>query len=248
MNGIDPSALGAKAAMLFFKRDAYLAAAIVYGETAKLAPDNPEVLVGLGAAVGNSAGVLVIAPFVQWSTRILKRCLAVSGSGPYAEVARQRLKELEGKKEYRDLPTLEPADLDELLAFLDIDRTIVVAAIDGIADDDKMFAVMALGDLRALRFTPVIAAAIEGRWGAAPIRSALKRVGPFAKRRSIHEAFAKLKASALAAEAQPYLEFAEKGLPPASEVEDDPVPAPPRRAAAAPAEVPPPPKPWWKIW
>src|SRR5262245_33714318 len=92
-NLTDPTELAKRAAIAMFRTDNALAAAIVYGEAAKLAPDDPEILCGFGAGVGNSAGQLVVAPFVQWSTRILERCVGC-GDSPYANVARERLAEL----------------------------------------------------------------------------------------------------------------------------------------------------------
>lgn len=263
MATIGPKDLAASAGMILFKAGQPLAAAIVYAEAAKLAFDDPAILLGLGASVGNSAGVLVVAPFVQWSTRTLKRCLVVASDGPYAKVARERLETLREKKEFQDLPPIEASDLDELLDFLDIDPQIVVQAIDDVAKDDQMSVVMALGDLAQPRFVPVIAAAIEGRWGGGPARSALKRMGRFAGRRSIRDALAALRAGPLAEECGPYLEFAERH---AASVEPEPDPPPParkaasapssaaRNAAAAPSpgarepEPAPAAKPWWKVW
>ena len=226
--------MGNKAATILFQSKAWLAAAIVFGETARHAPDDVAVLAGFGSAVANSAGVFVVAPFVQWSTRILRRCLELAPSGPYANLARERLAELRKKPEWKDLPPIRPEDFDELLTFLDINTTIVVEAIDSVAPDDHMFMVMALGNLGAPRFVPALAAAVSGRWGAEAARSALKRVGKFQGRREIREAMVALRESPLGAECDPYLSWAEQRAPPAED--SAPPPAPPAK------------KPWWKLW
>jgi hypothetical protein len=252
-NPTDPTELAKRAAMSLFKTGHALAAAIVYGEAAKLAPDDPEILCGFGAGVGNSAGRLVIAPFVQWSTRILERCVAC-GDTPYAKIARERLVELRSKPEYLPLPAAQPGDFEPLVAFLDVEpRNTIPAAIDALAEDDRMFAIMALGDLGSPRFWSAIAAAIEGRWGDGAARSALKRVGRYASHRAVRDAMVALRRSPLGAECDPYLEFAERNvasIPIAIEPVEGFVKV---QAPPAGAVVPPPApagsrKPWWKFW
>ena len=217
---------------------------MVFGEVAKVAPEDPAVWAGLGSAVASSAGVLVVAPFVQWGTRCFQRSLALSANGPFAEVARDWLTDLRQRKEYKDLPAMTVGELDELLRYLDIEAALVVNGIDGVSPDDQMFLVMAIGELAVPRFVPVLAAAIAGRWGAGAARAGLKRVGPFLGAPEIREAMQALRRSPLGAECDPYLASAE----------GRPVPPPPPtierglvKARPEPAGVPAA-RPWWKFW
>ncbi|HEY5937418.1 MAG TPA: hypothetical protein VIU61_22385 [Kofleriaceae bacterium] len=209
---MEPKDLASKAGQTLFAAEQWLASAIVYAETAKIAFDDPMVQLGLGAAVENSAGVLVVEPFVHWATRALNRCVILAASTQFGEVAMSRLGQLRANKHYKDLPALEPGDLDPLLQFLDIDPMIVPVSIGKCPADDHMFLVMALGELRAPRFAPVIAMAASGAWGAATARAALKRIGAFAGHPGVQSAVAGLRASPLAEECEPYLGFAESTI------------------------------------
>lgn len=226
------SALGQKAGTLLFQAKQPTPAAIVLAVTAKALPEDPAVLTALGASLAAGVGTVVRKPFVHWATRALLRSIAVGKEGPYVDAAEQILDDLRGMAEWEEgLAPLEPGDLEELLDFLDIDRRMLVEGIDAVAPDDRMFMLMALGDMESPRFVPVLAAAIEGRWGGAAARSALKRFRPFADRKSIRDALVKLRQGPLAAEVGPYLDFAERDLP--AEIVDD------TKAAE---------KPWWKFW
>jgi hypothetical protein len=206
---MEPADLAAKAGQTLFEAEQWLASAIVYAETARIRFDDGLVLLGLGAAVDNSAGVLVVEPFVHWATRALNRCVIVAGDTQIGEVAKSRLGQLRTNEHYAELPPLEPKDLDALLGFLDIDPMIVPAAIGKCPADDHMFMVMALGELRSPRFAPVIAMGASGAWGAATARAALKRIGAFADKPGVRTAVASLRASPLAEECEPYLGHAE---------------------------------------
>lgn len=236
---------GQQAGTFLFKAKQPTAAAIVLAMTAMTAPDDPAVLTPLGASLAGGVGVFVRKPFVHWATRTLLRSIAVGKEGPFVKVATEILADLRTMEEWQEgLTPLEPGDLEEMLVFLDIDPMIVVEGIDAAPENDQMFLVMALGDMASPRLVPVVAAAISGRWGAAPVRSALKRFRPFANRKSIRDALVALRAGPLAAEAGPYLDYAERDLP--TEIIDD-TPKPKRASAPAPAKTDVA-KPWWKFW
>ena len=249
MNPTDPVELAKSAGMKFFRAGHSLAAAIVYGEAAVRAPDDPAVLLGFGAGVGNSAGRLVIAPFVQWSTKLLERCIT-TGDSEYTKVARERLDELKTKPEYLPLAPAQQSEFEPLLAFLDVDpRNTLPAAIDDLPEDDKMFAIMALGDLGSPRFWAAIAGAIDGRWGAGAARSALKRVGRYARYIAVRNAMVRLKSGLLADECEPYRKFALESVVSVQATIKAPtgfvrVEPPPVTPVAAPNGK----KPWWKFW
>lgn len=235
--------------MDFFKAGHYLAAALVYGECLKRKPDDAALLLGFGAAVGNSAGRLVVAPFVQWSTRILNRCLAVEANGPNANVAKERLAELAKKPEYIALPPIEVTDLEPLIEFLDVSpSTIMAEAVAALGEDDRMGAMMGLGELGSPRFASAIAKAVSGDWGVHPANAAMKRIRPYAGHRIVRDALVKLRARPDAEEFEPYLGFAEKGVAPTPITVETPpgflkVNPPPVGPAAKDDK-----KPWWKIW
>ncbi|MCW5808454.1 MAG: hypothetical protein KIT31_39250 [Deltaproteobacteria bacterium] len=222
--------------MAFLKAQHPLAAAIVFGEAAKLTPADPALLLGLGIAVRSSAGVLVTRPFVEWSVRILKRCIELDAHGDHGRVAGDRLAALACSPDYADLPAIEPADLDVLVAFLDVaPATVLPDAISALPDDDRMFAIMSLAELRSPRFWSAIAAAISGTWGLGPARSALKRVAPYGHHRAVRTALASLRASPRGEDCDPYLHFAERL------VADIPITEPTAPPPTAPRR-------WWRLW
>src|SRR5687768_15948797 len=104
------SELGEKAATLLFQAGAPLASAIVFAEVARIAPEAPAVWCGLGSGVARCVGVLVVAPFVRWSTRCFRRSLVLSDSGPSADVAREWLADLAQRPGYEELPPIEPRE------------------------------------------------------------------------------------------------------------------------------------------
>lgn len=189
-----------------FKARRPLAAAILFAEALELTPDDADAWCKLGAAVGDSAGLLVTAPFWTWSARCLRASLERSDEGAYADLARERLALLADKI---DVDALEPARIDEvgeLLDFLDVDERVVA---DGFAAlDDAMMAVMAVGDHGGARFAPAIIAAIRGELGPGAQRSALKRIGPHSDNVGVRAAVVDLARSPAAEEARPYLDWA----------------------------------------
>jgi hypothetical protein len=246
---VDPIELARRVAMDFFKAGHYLAAAIVYGEALKRKPDDAALLLGFGAGVGNSAGRHVIEPFVQWSTRILEKCVAVDPAGPNAKVARERLVELATKPEYVALPPITASDLEPLLVFLDVSpSTILAEAVAALDDSARMGAMMGLGELGSERFASAIAVAVSGDWGVHPANAAMKRIRPFAGHRIVRDGLKKLRTRSDAEEFEPYLSSAERAVEAVPITIETPpgfltVRPPPARVAGDAAK-----KPWWKIW
>lgn len=232
-----PEKMLASSALDFYKANQPLAAAILFAEAAQLAPNNAEVLCGLGSALARSAGALVRRPFFEKAAQAFHRCIACSNTGPHAEICKEWLAELRAEIDVAAQPPLDPADLPALLDFLHVQPGIVEDAIDGLGEDNAMGVIMAVGAVPILRFLPVLLAAVEGRWGASAARSALKRVVPFGDRPEIRAAMERTAASPLAAELEPYLSFAMRGD----------VPARVEFVPAQPAPEPPAKKPWWKI-
>jgi hypothetical protein len=246
---VDPIELARRVAMDFFKAGQYLAAALVYGECLKRKPDDAGLLLGFGAAVGNSAGRLVVAPFVQWSTRILNRCLSVDPTGPNSSVAKERLAELEKKPEYIALPPIAVTDLEPLLEFLDVSpSTIMAEAVAALDEGDRMGTMMGLGELGSPRFASAIAKAVSGEWGVHPANAALKRIRPYAGHRIVRDALVTLRARPDADEFEPYLGFAENGVAATPITIETPEGflkvRPPDVGPIAKDDK----KPWWKIW
>jgi hypothetical protein len=210
---MDPIELARRVGMDLFRAGQYLAAALVYGECLKRKPDDAGLLLGFGAAVGNSAGRVVVAPFIQWSTRILNRCLAVDPSGPNSEVATARLADLAKRSEYVALPPIDVTDLEALLEFLDVSpSTIMADAVAALPEEGRMGAMMGLGDLGSPRFASAMARAISGVWGVHPANAAMKRIRPYAGHRIVRDALVTLRARTDAEEFEPYLKFAEQGV------------------------------------
>jgi hypothetical protein len=136
--------------------------------------------------------------------------LELGDQGAYAGVARERLDLLAAKI---DVATLAPArvdEVDELLAFLDINERVIADALAALGD--PMMAVMAIGEHGGARFAPAIIAAIRGELGPGAQRSALKRIAGFADNVGVRAAVADLVKSPDAEEAQPYLGWAASRL------------------------------------
>lgn len=253
---MDPIELARRVGMMFYKAGQYIAAALIYGAALERAPDDAALLVGFGAAVAACEGQMVKKPFVQWATRIFKRCVA-TGNADYLELARGRLADLARKPEFVDLPPSQPGDVAPLLAFLDVQPSRLMAdAVEALPDDDRMIALMALGELGSSRFASAIAAAVSGRWGERVACAALKRVRPYAAHRAVRDGMTALRASPLAEECEPYLSSAEAAVASVPITITVPegyvkVVAPPADAPA-PVSVAPPfvdlRKPWWKFW
>lgn len=211
---MDPIELARRVAMDFFKAGHFLAAALVFGEALKRKPDDAGLLLGFGASVGNSAGQLVVEPFVQWSTRILVRCIAADPASTNAKVAAERLAELETKPEFIPLPAIEPTEIEPLLEFLDVNPERLMAdAVEALPEDDRMGAMMGLGELGSPRFASAIAVAVSGKWGPRAACAALKRIKPYGKHVTVRKCMELLrKRGPLAEECEPYLGFAERAL------------------------------------
>lgn len=245
-----PHELMGRAAMVHYKGGEPLAAALLFGEAARLAPEDPDLLNGLGHSVLACAGVLVRKPFFEWADAIFRRVLVLAPDGPLAPLSRQRLEEIAGELGPGERPPLDPARLPELLSFLQVEPGLVEQAVDKLSQDDAMFQIMAVGAVPVERFLPVLLAAVGGRWGPGAARSALKRLANFGPRPEITAALEQVAASPLAEELQPYLSFAMQGRSPTHPVvRAAPAVAPTEAPAAAPTEVPvEPKKPWWKFW
>lgn len=234
-----PHELMGRAAMVHYKGGQPLAAALIFGEAARLAPEDTGLLNGLGHSVLACVGVFVREPFFEWADAIFRRVLALEPEGPMAPLGRQRLEEIARELGPGERSPLDPARLPELLSFLQVEPGLVEQAVDKLSQDDAMFQIMAVGAVPVERFLPVLLAAVGGRWGPGAARSALKRLAGFGPRPEITATLEQVAASPLAEELQPYLRFAMQGRSPTHPV------APAESPAEPPAE---PKKPWWKLW
>jgi hypothetical protein len=166
-----------RVARLFLKAHQPLGAAVLYAESARAGSIDPEIWCGLGASLMGARGVLVRQPFEDWAARVFRHAAPWFAGTAFSDVAAEWQPQLPPPSTDA---SLGPADLDELLAFLLVTDDVLASAIDALAADDRVFAIMMLLDASP-HAVPITAAAIRGRWGLPAARAALKRAGAVAQ-------------------------------------------------------------------
>jgi hypothetical protein len=207
----DADGMALRAAMDFFKAQQPLAAALVYAEAAQGGASAPGLWCGLGSSLMRCRGVLVRRPFEIWAAKVFRRGEPTFPGSPYAEIARDWLREL--PEAGREAP-LRDEELPAMIEFLLINERVLPEAAAALPQDDRMGVVMALGDRRAPLYVPLLRDAIEGRLGDGAARSALKRVGAFLERPDVQASLLAAARSPSRDELEPYLKFVLDRLPP----------------------------------
>lgn len=201
---VDPDTARARVAQLFLKARQPLGAAILYAESARDGSVDPGVWCGLGASLMGARGTLVREPFEDWAARVFLHGQRWFDGTPFADIAAEWQPQLPAPSTDAGLI---PADLDELLGFLIVDDDVLPAAVDALAADDRMFAVMMLLDASP-HAAPVAAAAIRNRWGTRAAVSALKRAGAYIHHADVRAALGDAARAPNRDHLEPYLRLA----------------------------------------
>ena len=134
-----PHDLLGRAAMVHYKGGEPLAAALMFGEAVRLAPEDPDLLNGLGHSVLACVGVFVRKPFFEWADAIFRRVLLLAPGAVVAPLCRTRLEEIAPELGPGERSPMDPARLPELLSFLQVEPGLVEKAVDKLSPDDAMF-------------------------------------------------------------------------------------------------------------
>jgi hypothetical protein len=133
---------------------------------------------------------------------------------PYAEVIEEWRPELVRELgERTDLGAMKDEELAPLLDFLHVTPEVMRDAVNGLPEDDKMSAVMALGERADERYLPVLLEAASGAWGPSAARSAFKRMGRYRGRPELLAAIERLKDRGLGEECRVHYEWLLHGGP-----------------------------------
>lgn len=188
------------ARMLLRARKAH-AAALVLAEHARKGSRLAETWCALGAALLGARHNLMVKPYERWAAWILRDAEEIVFMTPFAQPRLDLLKDLEPAT-YDE--RVDAVALDQLIEFLATSENILPDAIDALARDDRTLAVGLLADYSD-HAAPVVRAAIQGRYGAAAARAALKRFRRFRNRGDIRAAITAAAASPRRDELEPYL-------------------------------------------
>jgi len=198
---ITPENLLEKAALTFWRARQPLAAAVLFADLVGGGSEAPPVWCGLGSSLMASRGVLVRQPFEAWAARVFARAMPLVAGTPFEAAAKTWAAELP----VASAVAFTAAEAPALLDFLLVTDAVLPDAVAPLPEEDRMFAVMAMGDRANVRYVPVLCAAIDGRFGPGAARSALKRVGPFLDRVDLRAALGRAARAPASQELQPYL-------------------------------------------
>lgn len=203
---LDPDQARVEVARLMLRAKQPLGAAVLLGELTHHDPRDAEVWAGLGIALiaaGAGAGVRR-KHFELLAGKVLARAVPLARDTNFAPLVEHWL----GVLGAGDATPIQPEELVPMMDFLVLaEPEALVHAIDGLAEGDRMFAVMMIGD-HGEHASAVIRHAILGRWGVAVARSGLKRVRKYLARADIRAAIAAATRWPNRAELEPYLGWA----------------------------------------
>lgn len=197
-------------ALDFYKAGQPLATALVCAELASKGVSSAELWCMLGSALMMSRGRLVRRPFEIWAAKVFRRGESLVAGTGYAEPVREWLAEL--PEAPRTAPLVD-AELPEMIEFLLVHEQVLPEAIAGLGEEQRMGAVMVLGDRADPLYVPVLRAAIVGRFGEGAARSALKRVGRFIERADVQGSLATAMTLPIREQLGPYLETVVRQVP-----------------------------------
>jgi hypothetical protein len=147
------------------------AAALVLAELARSGNREPEVWCALGAALLGARNRLAVKPYEAWASWVLREAEPIVFMTPFAQPRLELAQEVAPPD--HDKP-LAAAELDELQDFLLTSDDVLPHGIDGLGPEDRVLAISLLAE-SSRHAAPVMREAINGRWGDAPGRTALRR-------------------------------------------------------------------------
>lgn len=178
------------------------AAALVLAELMRKGGKEPEAWCALGAALLGARTRLVVKPFERWATWVLRDAEPIVFGTPFAQ---PRLELADGLAAPETDDPFDAVALDQLQEFLLETEDVLPRGVDGLGADDRVMAIATLADASDHAAT-VVREAINGRWGDAPARAALKRGRRFSNRGDVRVAIRTASADAARRDAlEPYL-------------------------------------------
>lgn len=177
------------------------AAALVLAEHARKGSREPEVWCALGAALLGARHNLMVKPYERWAAWLLRDAEEIVFMTPFAQPRLDLLRDIEPATHEE---IVDAAVLDQLVEFLATSENILPDALDALSGDDRALAVGLLAE-SSDRAGSVVRAAIQGRWGSAAARAALRRVRRFLDRGDIRAAITAAATSPRRDELDPYL-------------------------------------------
>lgn len=164
-----------RAARTFLRAGKPLAAALLFAELIRAKSRDPEVWVGLGAALLGARGLRPRRGLEIWAALVLRDAAQIAGGTPFAATVTTLRAGLAAPA---DDDLFEAAEVDALQRYLLEEGPVLPPAIDGLPPADHQHVVTLLAE-HSVHAAPVLAAAIGKRWGAAVARAALRRIGRF---------------------------------------------------------------------
>jgi hypothetical protein len=173
-------------ARMFLRAGQPLGAAIVLTELVREHSVDPEVWCGLAAAL---LGVRRRRPrreVERWAALVLREATPRVGGSAFAATTAELRAQVAAPA---DDALLLAVELDQLADFLIGGEPALPLAIDGLPAADRLHAVTLLGE-HGRHAAPVVAAAIDGRWGDAAARAGLAHAGRFLDHPAVKAAIA----------------------------------------------------------
>jgi hypothetical protein len=190
-----------KVARLLLRARQAHAAALVLAEHMRKGGRAPEVWCALGAALLGARHRLMVKPYERWAAWVLRDAEPVVFMTPFAQPR------LDLARDLAPPPHDDPFDafaMDQLIEFLATSEDILPDAIAPLSPADRALAVGLLAECSD-HAAPVVRAAIQGRYGAAAGRAALRRYRRFLNRGDVLAAIQAAATSKLRDELEPYL-------------------------------------------
>lgn len=207
----DANVQAQRIAIDLFKVRQPLAAALVCADLARGGHSSPELWCAFGSSLMASRGRLVRKPFEDWAAKVFRRGEPIVAGTAFEGPVREWMQEL---PEAARTPPLADGELPAMIEFLLVNERVLPEAIAALGDDDRMGAVMVLGDRGDPLYVPLLRDAIVGRLGEGAARSALKRVGVFLDRADVQASLLTASELPFREQLEPYLSAVLQRAPP----------------------------------
>jgi hypothetical protein len=195
-----PNGLLRAARVLLRARRAH-AAALLLAELARSGNREPEVWCALGAALLGARHRLMVKPYEVWAAWVLRDAEPIVFMTPFAQ---PRLELANGLAPPDHDKPMTAVELDELQEFLLASEDALPQAIDGLGPEDRVLVISILAET-SRHAAPVVREAINGRWGDAAARTALRRCRRFFNRGDVRVAIRTAGASSRRGALEPFL-------------------------------------------
>jgi hypothetical protein len=136
-----------KTGLLFYNSGQYRQAALLMGEAILINPEHSSIWCALGSSFAELS--MGRKSYLEISTRILKRCLAIEGGGEYHRVAEERLRKIISQNPSYNLHSaIQVEEIEELITTIALSPEMFLNATKNIKDDDRILVIMSIGGLK----------------------------------------------------------------------------------------------------